>query len=219
MRYGVLYIKGGVGKSTLAVHWAAELCRRHGRTLLIDGDPNRTASDWSAWRQAAGVSPRPVTIQLRGADIYHQGIEAAAPYKNAVLDLNGNTSVSMKSALKLCQRVLVPIQPTNFAASKTRDFLEMAEEARVFNEALDLRAVIYGVHTPGKRKSKDRDRLEGMREFLAERGVQVFDQTIGHRLVYGDSTGEGMTVEEYRPKVAAATHEMKKLYEEIHAWT
>lgn len=38
--------KGGVGKTTSAVHLAAYL-QQKGSTLLIDGDPNRSATAWS----------------------------------------------------------------------------------------------------------------------------------------------------------------------------
>lgn len=38
--------KGGVGKSTTAIHLAAFFAD-HGQTLLVDGDPNRTAMAWS----------------------------------------------------------------------------------------------------------------------------------------------------------------------------
>lgn len=38
--------KGGVGKSTSAIHIAAYLARNQ-KTILIDGDPNRTALNWS----------------------------------------------------------------------------------------------------------------------------------------------------------------------------
>ena len=38
--------KGGVGKTTTAVHLAAYL-QRYGATLLIDGDPNRSSQVWA----------------------------------------------------------------------------------------------------------------------------------------------------------------------------
>src|SRR3954467_11485771 len=42
----VASFKGGVGKSTTAVHLAAYLNLR-GPTLLIDGDPNRSVTGWA----------------------------------------------------------------------------------------------------------------------------------------------------------------------------
>ena len=38
--------KGGVGKSTTAIHIAGYFSG-HGQTLLVDGDPNHTAVSWA----------------------------------------------------------------------------------------------------------------------------------------------------------------------------
>ena len=42
----VASFKGGQAKTTSAVHLAAFFSKR-GKTLLIDGDPNRSASSWA----------------------------------------------------------------------------------------------------------------------------------------------------------------------------
>ncbi len=46
MRVTVANFKGGVGKTTTAIHLAAFLAEQ-GETLLLDGDPNRSASAWA----------------------------------------------------------------------------------------------------------------------------------------------------------------------------
>lgn len=39
--------KGGVGKTTTAVHLACFFAELEGRTLLVDGDPNRSSMGWA----------------------------------------------------------------------------------------------------------------------------------------------------------------------------
>src|SRR5487761_2160774 len=47
MRLAITTLKGGTGKTTTAVHLAAGLGRQ-GRTLLIDADPQESATEWAA---------------------------------------------------------------------------------------------------------------------------------------------------------------------------
>ena len=48
MKIGLLNQKGGVGKTTLAVHIADALARRKKKVLLVDADPQGSALDWAA---------------------------------------------------------------------------------------------------------------------------------------------------------------------------
>src|SRR4051794_10810262 len=54
--------KGGVGKTTTAVHFAAFL-QRLAPTLLIDGDPNRSATSWAR----RGAFPFQIADEREGA--------------------------------------------------------------------------------------------------------------------------------------------------------
>lgn len=45
--------KGGAGKTTISLNLAAALADSGARVLLIDADPQQTASDWSAVREKA----------------------------------------------------------------------------------------------------------------------------------------------------------------------
>jgi chromosome partitioning protein len=51
---GVIQVKGGAGRSTVATNIAGELAKI-GRTVLIDGDmPQGTSASWYAIREQAG---------------------------------------------------------------------------------------------------------------------------------------------------------------------
>ena len=70
--YAVVNTKGGVGKTTTAVHLATMLARTS-KTLLIDGDPQASAASWAAWRRDNDRVTSPTTTCLTGKAILSEG--------------------------------------------------------------------------------------------------------------------------------------------------
>jgi len=100
----VASFKGGVGKTTTAVHIACYLQKR-APTLLIDGDENRSATGWNE----RGSLPFRVVDEL-------QGLRYAREFEHIVIDTQARPS---KDDLKLlaggCDLLLLPTTPDSLS--------------------------------------------------------------------------------------------------------
>ena len=93
--------KGGVGKTTTAVHLAAYL-QTLGPALLLDGDQTRNAT---AWSQRGGGFP------FRVAPIDHAA-KLAPHYRHIVIDTGQRPSAEdLKAAAEGCDLLVVPPLP------------------------------------------------------------------------------------------------------------
>ena len=210
MRYAVVYLKGGVGKTTIALHLACYFARTR-KTLLIDGDPQESAATWAAWRRDMKQEPNPTTIRLKGTAILDEGITLSESHEHTVIDAGGRDGAGMRNALLMAERVIIPIGHSGFDAAVLDEFLERIKEAKAFNRGLQCAVLFNRLHAKAN--------MQELYDFIEERGVPMFEQHIGERRVYSKAVSEGLTVEEYKPKVAAATHELRKFYEEVENWS
>lgn len=98
----VVSFKGGVGKTTTAIHLAGYL-QRHGPTLLVDGDSNRSAIQWAA----AGRLPFVVADEMESPKLLMSG-----KYQNVVIDTAARpTEEELSSLAKGCDLLIVPCSP------------------------------------------------------------------------------------------------------------
>ena len=96
----VASFKGGVGKTTTAIHLAAFL-QGQGETLLVDADPNRSALGWAE----RGELPFPVV------DEWEAGARVK-PHLNVVIDTQARPTAQDLSALaESCDLLVLPTTP------------------------------------------------------------------------------------------------------------
>lgn len=121
IRVAIVNTKGGAGKTTTAFYLAAGLAD-HGRTLLVDCDPQQSALSWS---QAAEL-PFGV-IGLPVPDVHKRG-DLFAGYEHVVFDTPPGQVAIIRSAVLSAQIVLVPVAPTGVEVDRLRPTFELLAE-------------------------------------------------------------------------------------------
>jgi chromosome partitioning protein len=211
MIFSIVATKGGVGKTTEAVHLAAMLARNE-PTLLIDGDERQaSAVSWAAWRRESNYSPSPTTITLVGKAILQEGKILAAGFSHTVVDAGGRDSTGLRAALLLAQRAIVPIGASNLDAAAMTDLLEIVELAKEYNPTLDVRVLLSRIDP----RTKDTNE---MIEYLKSQGLNLLSTKICERVAYRRAVGEGAIVQELEKiKDPLAIAEMEMFYKEVTA--
>ncbi|WP_282287973.1 AAA family ATPase [Pseudomonas sp. PS02302] len=216
--YAVINGKGGVGKTTTAVHMAAFLSTK-GPTLLIDADPKPTAAVWAAWRRDCTILPpeakSPTTVRLLGRAVYDEGKQLKGSYDYVVVDVGAQDTTSGRNALLLADEAILPIGASDFDTASLEDTTQLIEMVKGFNEHLKVTALATRIDT------KTRD-AEDLINFLVDSEIKVFTNMVCERKAYRKATGLGMAVWELpsryegkkvRDKVAA--EEILKVLNEV----
>ena len=198
--------KGGSGKTTLSVNIAAAAEASGAVALIVDTDPQATASQWGAWRADRApevIDSAPPRIQAKVNAAKAQGATFV------VIDTPPHADSAASRAVEVADLVLIPCRPSAFdlAAIKTtvslgRLFDKPAyvvftagppHALRMYEEAVEL-VQSFGIeacpqHPPGSRRLSpcQRGRVLGHRVRARREGCgrnrhapQVDDRTCGH---------------------------------------
>jgi chromosome partitioning protein len=211
--------KGGVGKSTLAVHLCYMLAAAGRDPLLIDADPQGSASNFTAARDDRGAKPRLTCVQKLGKGLAHDVRALAARYSDVVIDTGGRDTAELRLAMLISETVVVPINCSAFNWWTLEKVDQLVGEALLSNP--DLRSLVLLNRAPSnpmlrRRKiATARDRLASA-EFS---NLKLLDAALVERTVFQDNEEFGMTVWEasvLRGTIDSnACNEVAALYKEI----
>lgn len=185
-------VKGGVGKTTLAVNLAIALARSGRDVLLIDGDEQGTAAAFTELRTRERPGGAGYTaVSLHGATIRTQVRLLAPKYADIVIDVGGRDTGSLRAALTVADVVLVPVKPRSFDLWGVDQTADLIKEAREINDRLRAIAVLNEADAQGK----DNDAAtEALREI---EGLELAPVMIIRRKAFPNAAAAGLSVLEY----------------------
>ena len=201
--------KGGVGKTTLAIHTAAAFALAGRNVVLVDADPQGSALDWLEARQrrlegaAGGGRPADEAVPLFGVIgmprpvIHKQLPRIAANYDLVVIDGPPSTTDISRSAMFAADLVLIPVQPSPYDVWAAQDLVGLIDETRVYREELAARFVV-------SRRIVNTAIGRDVTAALAQWPVPVLPAHVSQRVAFAETAATGSTVLETAPECPAS---------------
>ena len=209
MLIAVLNQKGGVGKSTTAVHLARWLQLQGKVVHLADLDPQQTATAWLA--DAEGLTIPSSVIEATADAVLEHLPRLANGADVVVVDGPAGLSDATRAVMLLAGLVLTPVQPAGADLRSAVEVLKLVGQARMVRNGPPDAAVFLNRATKGTRLlAEAREVLNGLQ------GIRPLGAVITQRQAITDCFSQGITVFEAStgPPLEAA-HEYKALFAEL----
>lgn len=186
----VLQQKGGVGKTTIAVHLATQIkeLAPHLTIALADADPQRSATTWLR-KGSTGIDVYPVAADVEGAHLKEE--LSAIDADLIVVDLPpAIASVSMRAML-YSDVILVPVGASALDLEAAKHAIELC------NEAIELDPAKKFLLVPNRIQMNTASGRE-LREVLQAWGP-VSKATLCLRVAYADAVMHGTGINKFAP--------------------
>lgn len=193
----VVALKGGVGKSTIALTIATTLHRAGHRVLVVDADSGQgSCVEWARIGAEAGHDAPPV-IALEGARLRRDLPRLASDHELVVVDGPPRLDADSRAALLVADLALVPVMPGAFDVLSLRRTLALLEAATEAKPALGG-ALVVNRHDARQTLST------ATRQAIAGLGVPVLASSLSARVAFGEANAAGLGVVDYAPGSPAA---------------
>lgn len=192
----VVNLKGGVGKSTIAVNLACELASRQS-VVVVDADRQGTASNW------AGRGDLPIRVEALPLD----GDTDVASWVDRVLNIEADHVVidcpphigpATVAATGIADVVLVPVTPSGADLVATDSALELVHDAQAARKDTGPLCLLVPSKVD-RRTAAGREITAALKKFNEPVAPEV-----GQRTALVDAFGVGAWIGQYAPRSAAS---------------
>lgn len=182
--------KGGAGKSTLGSNLAVVMAKRGADVMLLDADPQGTASKWIGRRNDAGLPV--IHCAQKTGEVFATAKDLAKRYELVIVDAGGRDSKELRSAMMAADVMLMPIQASIADLETLEHMSEVIGMAKSINMSLQVKAVITRAPT-----NPSITEVAEARELLADYPeISLTKSIIRDRKIYRDALLEGRGVVE-----------------------
>ena len=197
-------IKGGVGKTTLAVNLTISYALSGRDVLLVDGDEQYTAMTFTELRTNLRENPGYTAVRLQGNSLRTQVRQLTNKYDDIIIDVGGRDTGSLRAALTITDLILIPVQPRSFDIWALEQVKTLIEEAQSINDLIPL-VVLNAADAQGQDNAEAANIISEIKEFT------LLPITIGRRKAFSNAVAMGCSVLEHNPKDIKAIQEINSL--------
>jgi chromosome partitioning protein len=192
---GIIAQKGGTGKTTLSVHLAVQALLEGKRVLLVDMDPQASATSWWERRQAE----QPQLIQGGGEalpNLLKRAREQA--FDLVIADTAPHSSADANTCARLSDHILIPTRPAIL------DLAAIGATTSIVSEAGSRAVIVLNACPPPSRYGEPHIVREA-REALRVYGLPVCQVAVSQRAAFSHALIDGRAVAEFDAVGKAAT--------------
>jgi chromosome partitioning protein len=197
--------KGGVGKSTVAVHLAAWLHEQGHRVTLADCDTQQSSSEWI--REAV---PEIKAVRLDNPEIILNELpllQADTDY--VVADGPGSQTETSRALLLRADLAIVPCKASML------EVRALAKATEVLRVSQDIRAGVPKAIIVLSMVGKNYRLTQDMKDAAAALNLPMASRPMILRQIYADAPGQGAVVWNMGARASEAAEEVDQIFREI----
>lgn len=196
-------LKGGSGKSTVAFNLALWLKEQGNDVVAFDLDPQGTLSDVASVRKEEELECLQVITDINRISAFLD--------KHVLVDVGASNMDDMKEAIKVADRIIIPVSPSQPDLWATQRFLKIVKDI-TREKQTDLIAFINRADT--HKLVKESDETESALNSL--NNIKVLPYRLCQRTMFRRTLSEGMSINEIAPDSKSA-NEFNKLASALYA--